>query len=91
MISATLFLGAPRAHAPFPDQRQLYTSQDSPGILSLYPTAFFVENCKNIPMTLTLDEREHRFAIEEFEPVILTLSEAEQVKRQEQLLAPKRP
>lgn len=65
-----------------------YDSTDSPGILSLYPTAFFVENCKNVPMTVNLDDTAHSFTIEEFEPVILSTQEAGAINKQEQALDP---
>lgn len=62
-----------------------YDSETSPGILSLYPTAFFVENCKNVSMTVEIDEDTKTFTIQEFEPVILSAEEAGviQVKKQE--------
>ena len=65
-----------------------YDSVTSPGILSLYPTTFFIENCKNVPMTVLLDEAAHTFSIEPFEPVILSADEAGKVERQEQPLDP---
>lgn len=65
-----------------------YDSQTSPGILSLYPTAFYVENCKNVPMTVRLNETEHSFTIDAFEPVILSAEEAGKVEKKEQPLDP---
>lgn len=60
-----------------------YDSATSPGILSLYPTAFFVENCKNVPMTVRLNEAEHTFTFDEFEPVILNPEEAGKIEVRE--------
>ena len=65
-----------------------YDSATSPGILSLYPTAFFVENCKNVPMTVHLNETERSFTIDEFEPVILSPGEAGQIAVMVQELDP---
>ena len=65
-----------------------YDSATSPGILSLYPTAFFVENCKNVPMTVHLNETERSFTIDEFEPVILSPEEAGQIAVMVQELDP---
>lgn len=65
-----------------------YDSDTSPGILSLYPTDFFVENCKNVPMTVYLNEEEKTFAIEAFEPVILSAEEAGSIQVQKQELDP---
>lgn len=65
-----------------------YDSATSPGILNLYPTAFFVENCKNVPMTVRLNEAERSFTIDEFEPVILSPEEAGQISVQVQALDP---
>ncbi len=65
-----------------------YDSQTSPGILSLYPTAFFVENCKNVPMTVHLNEAERSFSIDAFDPVILSAEEAGKVEKKEQALDP---
>ncbi len=59
-----------------------YDSTTSPGILSLYPTAFFVERCKNVPMVVHLDERNASFVFEEFEPIILSEEEAGAVQTQ---------
>ena len=50
----------------------IFDSETSPGILSFYPTAFFVERCKNVSMRAYLDEDTHRFRLEEFEPVVLS-------------------
>ena len=65
-----------------------YDSSTSPGILSLYPTAFFVENCKNVPMTVRLNETERSFTIDEFDPVILSAEEAGQIAVKVQELDP---
>lgn len=65
-----------------------YNSEDSPGILSLYPTAFFVENCKNVPMTVRLNEEDKTFTIDAFDPVILSPEQAGQIRRNEQELDP---
>ncbi len=65
-----------------------YDSETSPGILSLYPTAFFVENCKNVPMTVHLDEEAKTFAIEVFDPIILSAEEAGAIQSQKQELDP---
>lgn len=62
-----------------------YDSEGTPGVLSLYPTAFFVENCKNVPMTAYLDRENHTFSLEEFEPVILSAEEAGIVHREQKL------
>ena len=65
-----------------------YDSAASPGILSLYPTDFFVERCKNVPMTVRLNEAERSFTIDAFEPVILSPEEAGQIAVQTQELDP---
>lgn len=65
-----------------------YDSIDSPGILSLYPTPFFVERCKNVPMKVFLNEEEKTFKIESFEPVILSREEAGIIERKTQALDP---
>ena len=63
-----------------------YDSVTSPGILGLYPTAFFVENCKNVPMTVHLDEAAKTFSFEDFEPVILSAEDAGSIQVQTQAL-----
>lgn len=64
-----------------------YDSADSPGILSLYPTAFFIENCKNVPMEVFVNEEEGTFTFEEFEAVILSKEEAGIIQVKKQMLA----
>ena len=66
----------------------IYDSETSPGILSLYPTDFFVENCKNVPMTVYLNDEDKTFVFEAFEPVILSAEEAGSVQVQKQELDP---
>ena len=63
-----------------------YDSVTSPGILGLYPTAFFVENCKNVPMTVYLDEENGTFTFAEFEPTILSAEAAGSIQVQTQAL-----
>ena len=63
-----------------------YDSESSPGILSLYPTAFFVENCKNVPMTVYLNNDDKTFFFAEFEPVILSAEAAGSIQVQTQAL-----
>ena len=65
-----------------------YDSATSPGILSLYPTSYFLENCKNVPMTVLLEERENRFTIEPFQPTILSPEAAGAVLSQREEIAP---
>lgn len=61
-----------------------YDSETSPGILGLYPTAFFVENCKNVPMTVYLNETAKSFSFAEFEPIILSAEETGSIQVQRQ-------
>ena len=63
-----------------------YDSVTSPGILCLYPTAFFVENCKNVPMTVYLNEAAKTFSFEDLEPVILSAEDAGSIQVQTQAL-----
>ena len=63
-----------------------YDSKDSPGILSLYPTAFFIENCKNVPMTVYVDEKTGTFVFREFEPTILSKEDAGAIQVRKQAL-----
>ena len=65
-----------------------YDSDDSPGILSLFPTAFFVERCKNVPMKIFLSVKDRTFTFEPFEPVILSREEAGAIEKKEQALDP---
>lgn len=47
-----------------------FDSSSDPGILSFYPTAFFVERAKNSPMTVHLDPDAGTFRFEAFTPEI---------------------
>lgn len=43
----------------------LYESKTSPGILCMYPTAFFVEHARNVPQKIRIDEEAGTYLYEE--------------------------